>query len=104
VRVTANLHAALDYAAAGRAVFPLMVGSKEPAIARGFKASTTNPETVRRYWRVPDRNIGIATGAISGVWVLDIDGDDGTASLAALEAEYSKLPETWGREVHGFRH
>jgi Bifunctional DNA primase/polymerase, N-terminal len=93
--MSANLHAALGYAAAGRAVFPLMVRSKEPAIARGFKAASTNPETIRRYWRVPDRNIGIATGAISGVWVLDIDGDDGAASLRALEAEHGKLPETW---------
>jgi len=54
---------------------PHHVRSKEPAIARGFKASTTNPETIRRYWRVGDRNIAIATGAISGVWVLDVDGD-----------------------------
>lgn len=77
------------------AVFPLIVRSKEPAVSRGFKASTTNPETVRRYWRVPDRNIGIATGAISGVWVLDVDGDGGAASLAALEAEHGKLPDTW---------
>jgi hypothetical protein len=90
-----SLHAALGYAAAGRAVFPLMVRSKEPAIARGFKASTTNPETIRRYWRVPDRNIGIATGAPSGVWALDVDGEDGAASLRVLERQHGKLPETW---------
>src|SRR6478672_4719574 len=72
-----NLRAALGYAAARRPVFPLSPRSKEPAIARGFHSATTNPETIRRYWRVPDRNIGIATGALSGVWVLDIDGDEG---------------------------
>jgi hypothetical protein len=102
--MSANLYAALGYAAAGRAVFPLMVRSKEPAIARGFKACTTNPETIRRYWRVPDRNIGLATGAISGVWVLDVDGDDGAASLRALEAEHGKLPETWISSTGRGRH
>ena len=90
-----NLRAALGYAAAGLAVLPLIARSKEPAIARGFHSATTNPETIRRYWRVPDRNIGIATGALSGVWVLDIDGDDGAASLRALEAQHGKLPATW---------
>ena len=89
------LHAALAYAAARRAVLPLVPRAKEPAIARGFHSATTNPETIRRYWRVPDRNIGIATGALSGVWVLDIDGDEGAASLRALEAQHGKLPVTW---------
>jgi Bifunctional DNA primase/polymerase, N-terminal len=48
-----NLHAALSYAATGLAVFPLIVRSKEPAVARGFKACTTNPETVRRFCASP---------------------------------------------------
>lgn len=88
------LDAALDYAAAGFAVFPCQPRAKEPAIARGFLAATTNPQTIRRLWRVANRNIGLRTGAASKVWVLDIDGPAGEASLAALEAAQGRLPIT----------
>ena len=54
------LKAALIYAAAGLAVFPLNPRTKKPATKRGFYDATTNPETIRRFWRVADRNIGIS--------------------------------------------
>jgi hypothetical protein len=43
--------------------------------------------------------IGVPTGPRSGFWVLDVDvdqarGNDGRASLAELEAEHGKLPQT----------
>ena len=57
--------AALAYAARRLPVFPCLPRGKTPAIARGFHAATTNPETIRRYWRLrrsqhwdPDR-IGV---------------------------------------------
>ena len=68
--------------------------AKEPAIKRGFHAATTNPETIKRYWRIADRNIGIPTGPVSGFWVLDVDGDDGEATLRGLEARQGSLPPT----------
>lgn len=88
------IEAALLYAAAGLAVFPCQPRAKEPAVARGFLAATTNPQTIRRLWRMADRNIGLRTGAASAVWVLDIDGPAGEASLAALEAAHGPLPAT----------
>ena len=90
----ALLDAALRYAAAGFAVFPCQPRMKEPAVARGFLVATTNPQTIRRLWRIADRNIGLRTGAASSVWVLDIDGPTGEASLAALEAAQGRLPIT----------
>ena len=100
------LDAALGYAALGWQVFPCMPLSKLPATPNGFYDATTNPETIKRYWRQSDRNIGIRTGAASGFWVFDIDGHkDGEASLRRLEAEYGSLPRT--REaisVRGGRH
>ena len=78
------LNAALAYAAAGLAVLPLNPRSKEPATKRSFYDATTNPVTIRRFWRVTDRNIGIATGAVSGFWVLDID-PGGEAIFVALK-------------------
>ena len=91
------LAAALDYAARRLPVFPCVANGKLPAIARGFYAATTNPETIKRYWRAPVRNVGIPTGSVSGFWVLDVDGDDGEANLFALEAKHGRLPPT--REV-----
>ena len=88
------LPAALEYAALGWSVFPCRPRGKEPAIAGGFQAATTNPQTIKRYWQQSDRNIGIRTGAASGFWILDIDGDKGEASLRALELNYGRLPTT----------
>ena len=78
---------------AGSSVFPLLPMSKEPACRRGFKDATTNPATIRRWWLAqPDYNIAIATGLISGVWVLDIDGAIGAVTLRDLEAKNGNLP------------
>lgn len=89
------LSAALDYAAAaGFFVFPLLPRSKEPACRRGLHDATGNPATIRRFWSVSDRNIAIRTGVISGIWVLDIDGEAGAEGLAILEARHGALPAT----------
>jgi hypothetical protein len=90
-----SLVAALDYAARGFAVFPCLERSKAPACSRGFHDATTNPATLRRWFASYHRyNIGIATGLISGVWVLDVDGSDGAAARAELEARFGPLPLT----------
>jgi hypothetical protein len=101
---TLLLDAALSYAAKPVLVFPCLPRHKEPAIVRGFHAATTNPETIRRYWRQPDRNIGIATGAVSRAWVLDVDGDDGEDSLAVLQVQHGMLPPTWESTTGNGRH
>jgi hypothetical protein len=67
---------------------------KLPAIRGGFYSATTNPETIKRHWRIPDRNIGIPTGSPSGFWVLDIDGSEGEAVLDDLQRKYGPLPST----------
>ena len=88
-----NLPHALAYGAAALPVFPLIVGGKTPAVASGFYAATTNPETIKRYWRIADRNIGVPTGIASGFWVVDVDpgGEDG---IRRLEAEHGPFPAT----------
>ena len=37
---------------------------------------------------------GVATGAVSGLAVLDIDGESGSSSLCAIESEHGPLPGT----------
>jgi hypothetical protein len=62
----------------------------------GVKDATAREQTVRAWWdRWPDANVGIATGSVSGLIVLDVDprhgGDD---SLVALERQHDPLPQT----------
>jgi Bifunctional DNA primase/polymerase, N-terminal len=98
------LAATLKYAAAGLPVFPLVPRTKDPATKRGFYDATANPATIRRYWRVPDRNIGMPTGAVSGVWILDID-PGGEEHLQRLEDQHGPLPPTRAvRTPRGGRH
>ena len=53
-------------------------------------------EQVQRWWRRwPDANVGIVTGVVSELVVLDVDPRHGGGeSLAALEAEHGALPRT----------
>lgn len=65
-------------------------------VPHGLKDASTDPDIIARWWKeAPWANIGVVTGAISGLVVLDVDvikgGDD---SLFALEQTYGKLPET----------
>jgi hypothetical protein len=65
-------------------------------VAGAYKAATAELEQVEAWWATwPDANIGLATGAVSGLWVLDIDGLEGEASFAALVQEHDgELGET----------
>ena len=53
-------------------------------------------EQVRRWWRRwPDANVGVVTGAVSGLVVLDVDPRHGGGeSLAALEGVNGDVPHT----------
>lgn len=87
--------AALHYAEHGPAVFPLKPRTKVPVEKGGFHNATTDGDQIRTWWTVnPDCNIGFATGDISGIVVIDVDGRDGEHSLAELEQELGVLPET----------
>lgn len=71
---------------------------KHPRTKTGVKDATDNLSQVDAWWSTwPDAHVGVATGAPSGVWVLDVDdGADvhGSADLAELEARHGALPPT----------
>lgn len=76
-------NAALAYAGAGWAVFPLKPGEKVPAVKHGVKEATTDLAQVGEWWQ-REYNIGVACGEPSGLFVLDVDGEVGLDSLVRL--------------------
>jgi putative DNA primase/helicase len=97
------LDAALDYARAGLCVFPL--NGKKPLTAHGFKNATCAESTIREWWRkTPRANVGLPTGAMNGLIVIDVDGPGGDAALAALEANNANLPPTRKIQTRPGRH
>ncbi len=105
------LDAALAYARRGWPVLPLHTPTasgcscgradcqsigKHPRTLNGVKDATTDEAKIQEWWaRWPDANVAIATGAASGLAVLDVDPrNGGDKTLAALVARYGALPAT----------
>jgi putative DNA primase/helicase len=110
-----RLQAALAYAQRGWPVFPLHTirngectcgdpecgrsSGKHPYgihAPHGRNDASTDANEINDWWQTwPGGNIGIATGPVSGLAVLDVDPEHGgDASLAALETEHRSLPKT----------
>ena len=81
----------------GLRVFPC--NGKIPATTHGCKDATTDPAKIAEWWGGGSTyNIAIATGG--GIVVLDVDADHergkyGDETLADLERQHGKLPDTW---------
>jgi len=89
--------AALAYLGLGWSVIPVEPGGKRPLVqwAELQRRPPTSAEVNAWYERWPDANVGIVTGAVSRIVVLDVDGrHGGTLSLAQLDIELGPLPVT----------
>jgi hypothetical protein len=111
-----RVEAALSYAARGWRVIPLhwpKIGAtgavscscgkatcgsigKHPLTPNGLKDASADESQVRAWWvGHPAANVGIVTGSVSGIVVLDVDvKDDGAKSLVTLQAAHKQLPPT----------
>jgi putative DNA primase/helicase len=69
---------------------------KHPRVEHGKDDASTDESTIRRWWRqFPRANVGIRTGAASGLVVIDVDPRNGGGdSLVELLHKYGQLPET----------
>ena len=96
--MSALARSALWYARHGWRVFPCMPHQKEPAIKAWQKQATSNPAQIEAWWRVrPDCNIGLACGAASNVYVLDIDkrpDKDGDVTMSRVVRRLGALPSS----------
>ncbi len=83
--------------------------AKHPVFAKWRDVATTDPLKLRAWWRKwPRANVGVLMGGVASLVTIDIDGDLGRESLAALEALHSKLPltltQSTGRAKGGVHH
>ena len=97
--MTAGIYekAALDYLHRGWSVIPLHKRDKRPAIRwQDFQTVRASEQEVHDWFsRWPDNNVGIVTGAISGLVVLDVDPrHGGEGSLKYLNREHGPLLRT----------
>lgn len=91
----AELRTVLELVDRGWAVLPCSRKTKRPMIPRGVHRATRDRRQAEAWVReYADANFAIACGEPSGVWVLDVDGPDGEASLHELEATHGALPPT----------
>ena len=82
------------------AVFPTVPDTKTPMCEHGFHDATRDIEVFRSLHGGKLHGLAVATGAYSQVWVLDVDKKhNGDNTLADLERENGKLPETWTAET-----
>jgi len=81
--VSNTLEAALQYLQGGYSVIPLERGSKKALVKwKQYQTERPEPETVEKWFRKwPEANIGIITGAISGIFVVDVDSSEGLEAL-----------------------
>lgn len=90
--------AALRYANLGVPVFPCVPGAKQPLTPNGFHDATSNARVVHAWWqRNPEANIGLPTGARTGLLVVDVDVHSGDNGFPAFErARAEGLADAWG--------
>ncbi len=108
------LNNALMYAGLGWKVFPIHSmrsgvcscdegkdcgrKAKHPRIGESFNGASSDPQQIKNWWtKWPDANIGVATGRLSGLTVVDADlskGKPGVDNLSTLCAAHGGVPAT----------
>ena len=93
---------ALRLAEDGFAIFPCN-RSKAPACPHGFRDASTDAAAIRALWqRHHGELVGVATGAVSNLAILDIDAKHAEAH-SWWETHRAQLPQTrtYGRDPAG---
>lgn len=98
---------ALQYADIGWSVIPLKQ-DKRPYISwKSYQGKPATKAQIKKWWaQYPDANIGIVTGKVSGLIVIDLDSDEGQEAYIAECGElHSTIAQKTGKGLHLlFRH
>ncbi len=77
---------------------------KAPLVSwKEYQSNRPKRRLIRSWWKQwPNANIGIVTGRISGLVVLDVDPrHGGEAALTSLQEQYGQIPETLESQTGG---
>ncbi len=98
IKRDSTLDMALQYANKGLNVIPIAYGDKRPILSNWTQECSIQPKKIISWFENKQSNIGIVTGRISNIIVIDIDTKgnlDGRQSIAEKEAELDcYLPPT----------
>lgn len=96
---------ALEYLQHGWSVIPLQDQGKRPLLAwQVYQKVRVSQDAARRWWDHGPANLGIVTGKISGLVVLDIDGERGRHSLQGRELPVTPVARTGAGWHYYFTH
>jgi len=89
-----NLKAALFYLKMGLSVIPVIPGQKKPLISwQEFQERRATEEEVKEWFKnTPNANIGIVTGPISNLAVVDIDTEEGKGAILDYISDSIECP------------
>lgn len=97
-----TLKAALDYLKRGFSVIPLKARDKKPAILwQEFQTRQATEDEVDKWFRDSSFNIGIVTGEISGLVVVDFDTEEAIARAKKQDFPPAPLVKT-GKGYHAY--
>ncbi len=97
------LQAALDYESKGYSVIPIRKNKKPFIKWEAFQKRRARPTRIQYWWaKWPDANIGIVTGSISDLDVVDVDSKEGLAALREIIP--SDLPITTAKTPNGWHY
>lgn len=88
------LEEALALEALGWSIIPIQEGSKKPAFDwKMWQSRRASPEQIRHWWeKNPNYNIGVVTGRISGLVVVDFDTKKGMPDAVTIAKAYPHGP------------
>lgn len=98
--------AALGYLRRGWSVIPLRPKDKRPLLAwQRFQSARSTEAELASWWMLqPEANVGVVTGAISGVVVLDLDGEAGRQSVEKMQLPATPIARTGHGWHYYFKH
>ena len=90
-----RLEIILKMARQGCAVLPVVAGGKAPAVAGGVHAASKTLKMIEAYFsKNKTLNYGIAAGAASSIFVVDLDGLEGVKNWRRLKEHNGQCPPT----------
>ena len=91
-------YGAIEAAELGYRIFPCAPDGKRPLIKAWPDNATSDIDKIRDWWaKTPAANVGLPTGSVNSIFVLDVDVKNdagGLESLRELEQQFGPIPPT----------